>query len=517
MQENKLKKLPIGIQTFSEIVKENYIYIDKTRIALDLIENNKYVFLSRPRRFGKSLFLDTLKNIFLREKELFKNLYIYDNYDFIKKYPVINISFAAGRFENRGDLSERWDEILRENEENLDVKCDSKKYDRRCFRELIKKTYEKYNQKVVILIDEYDKPILDTIENSEISNDVKNELSNFYSVMKASDEYLRFVFLTGVSKFSKVSVFSGLNNIKDISLTEKYGDICGYTQNDIETSFLPYLDGVDLEKLKEWYNGYNFLGSDVYNPFDILLFISDNFKYRNYWFETGTPTFLIHLLRQKDYFIPELENLVVGEEIINSFDINNISLETILFQAGYLTIDECRVDEMDLIEYKLKVPNKEVRVSLNNMFIDYLTDDTHKLRKRQNIFKSLKNAKMEELKKTLISLFASIPYNNFVNNKIYEYEGYYASVIYAYFASLGIIIISEDVTNLGRIDMTIDINNRIYIIEFKTTKENALEQIKEKNYHQKYLDNNKEIILVGINFDREKKNISNFEWEVFNG
>ncbi len=518
MKENKLKKLPIGIQTFSKIVEGNYLYIDKTEIALDLIENNQYIFLSRPRRFGKSLFLDTLKNIFLGNKTLFKGLYIYDNYDFRNKYPVINISFAAGKFKNSEDLLDRWDEILKENEEKLDVKCESKKHDRRCFRELIKKAYEKDNRKVVILIDEYDKPILDTIEDSKISNDVRNELVNFYSVMKASDEYLKFVFLTGVSKFSKVSVFSGLNNIKDISLTERYGDICGYTQNDIETSFLPYLDGVDLEKLKEWYNGYNFLGSDVYNPFDILLFISDNFKYRNYWFETGTPTFLIHLLRQKNYFIPELENLLVGEEIINSFDINNINLETILFQAGYLTIDEMILSPLtETYKYKLKLPNKEVRLSLNNMLINYLTDDTHKLQKQENIIEALHYGNLENLKKTLISLFASIPYNNFTNNKIYEYEGYYASVIYAYFASLGIIIISEDVTNLGRIDMTIDINNRIYIIEFKTTNENALEQIKTMNYHQKYLDKNKEIILVGINFDKEKKNISNFEWEMVNG
>ncbi len=517
MKIQKLKKLPIGIQTFSEIVEGNYIYIDKTKIALDLIENNKHVFLSRPRRFGKSLFLDTLKNIFLGEKELFKGLYIYDNYDFREKYPVINISFAKAKFSSAKQLHEKIISILEYNQERLAVKCKKLENIDIYFEDIIIQAYKKYNQKVVILIDEYDKPILDTIEDSKISNDVRNELVNFYSVMKGSDEYLKFVFLTGVSKFSKVSVFSGLNNIRDISLENRYGDICGYTQNDIETSFLPYLDGVDLEKLKEWYNGYNFLASDVYNPFDILLFIQGGFNYKNYWFETGTPTFLIHLLRQKDYFIPELENLIVGEEIINSFDINNISLETILFQAGYLTIDECRVDEMDLIEYKLKIPNKEVRVSLNNMFIDYLTDDRSKLRKRQNIFRTLKNANMEELEKTLISLFASIPYNNFTNNKIYEYEGYYASVIYVYFASFGLRIISEDVTNLGRIDMTIDINNRIYIIEFKTTKENALKQIKAMNYHQKYLTENKEIILVGINFDREKKNISDFEWELING
>ena len=508
------KKLPIGIQTFSKIIDGNYLYIDKTKIALDLVENNQYVFLSRPRRFGKSLFLDTLKNIFQGNKELFKGLYIYDEYDFSNSYPVINISFAISKYTNKKDLDRRISSILKENQERLGITCHDLNDSAGCFRELIKKTYEKYNQKVVILIDEYDKPLLDTIENTDIAKEVRTELVNFYSVIKGSDEYLKFAFLTGVSKFSKVSVFSGLNNINDISLDKRYGDICGYTQNDIETSFLPYLDGVDFEKLKEWYNGYNFLNNNVYNPFDILLFIDKGKLYKNYWFETGTPTFLIHLLKQKDYFIPRLENLVVGEELVNSFDTEKIKLETILFQAGYLTIDECIIDQMDLFTYKLKIPNKEVRLSLNAMFVDYLTDDNSLLQRRQSIFKTLSEVNLGELKTTLISLFASIPYNNYTNNKIFEYEGYYASVIYSYFASLGIRITSEDVTNLGRIDMTMEVNNRIYIIEFKVNGNNALAQIKEKNYQQKYLDKKKEIILLGINFDKEKRNISNFEWEV---
>ena len=509
-----LKKLPVGIQTFSEIINDNYLYIDKTAIALDIIENNKYVFLSRPRRFGKSLFLDTLKNIFMGNKELFKDLYIYDKYDFSQKYPVINISFANGRFESREDLEERLVSILEENQKNLNLICKNTNDNAGCFRELIIKAYEKYNQKVVVLIDEYDKPLLDTITDTDTANDVKNGLVNFYSVIKGSDEFLRFAFLTGVSKFSKVSVFSGLNNIRDISLSQKYGDICGYTQNDIQTSFLPYLNGVDLEKLKEWYNGYNFLGSSVYNPFDILLFISEDFKYKNYWFESGTPTFLIHLLKQKNYFIPQLEHLVAGEELVNSFDIEKISLETILFQAGYLTIDESRVDEMDFIEYLLKVPNKEVRVSLNNLFIDYLTEDDNKLQRRKNIFNTLNSANLQELQNTLTSLFASIPYSNFTNNKIYEYEGYYASVIYAYFASLGVQIIAEDITNLGRIDITIKMKDFIYVVEFKVGDADALKQIKSKNYHQKYQNQEQDIFLVGINFDKETKNISNFEWEL---
>ncbi|MEA3333336.1 MAG: ATP-binding protein [Pseudomonadota bacterium] len=515
----KLKKLPIGIQTFSKIREDDFLYIDKTQIALDVIENNQYVFLSRPRRFGKSLFLDTLKNIFMGNKDLFKGLYIDDKYDFSRTFPVINISFAKGKFKNREQLKKKIISILEYSQKDFGVECKEPTSPDICFEDLIRKVYEKYQQKVVILIDEYDKPLLDTLEDPQIAGEMRDELVNFYSVIKGSDEYLRFAFLTGVSKFAKVSVFSGLNNIKDISLSEQYGDICGYTQHDIETSFLPYLEGVDFEKLKEWYNGYNFLGSNVYNPFDILLFISENFKYDNYWFETGTPTFLIHLLKQKNYFIPELENLTVGKELVSSFDVEKIALETILFQAGYLTIDKLILNPIsETYTYKLKIPNKEVRISLNNMMINYLTDDiSSKVKKQENIIYALFDADFAKLEQTLVSLFASIPYHNFTNNKIHQYEGYYASVIYAYFASLGLPIKTEDPTNLGRIDITLEVGGKIFIIEFKVTEEDALAQIKEKNYALKYTDEGKDIYLVGINFDRKKRNISRFHWEKFQG
>jgi hypothetical protein len=299
--------------------------------------------------------------------------------------------------------------------------------------------------------------------------------------------------------------------LKDISLSPDYGNICGYTQENIENEFLPYLDGVDLPKLKKWYNGYNFLKDDMYNPFDILLFIDNDFLYDNYWFATGTPTFLIKLIEKNNYFLPKLTNIKVGKTILDSFDIDNIDLEVILYQAGYLTINKMEIDEDDDILYQLKLPNLEVKKSLNQFIIYSLYKDTSLQNK--NISKALRSQNMDDLEKALTTMFTSIPYNNYVGNNILHYEGFYSSVIYVYFQSLGIDIIGEDVTNLGRIDLTLKINNYIYIIEFKVGDEDALQQIKEKKYHHKYINEDKDIYIIGINFDENKRNISKFEWE----
>jgi len=507
----QLQKLPIGIQTFSEIREENYLYIDKTHLALQMIESYKYIFLSRPRRFGKSLFLDTLKNIFEAKKEYFHNLAIEDKWDWSVSYPVIKISFAGGKLESRKDLEEKWAELLEINAQRLGLHCNDV-YDRKCFSSLIRETYKKYQQKVVILIDEYDKPILDNITNIEVAKSMRDGLVNFYSVIKDSDEYLKFAFLTGVSKFTKTSIFSGLNNIVDISLDEEYGDVCGYTQHDIETAFLPYLTGVDMEKLKSWYNGYNFLGSDMYNPFDILQFIAKKYKFKNYWFETGTPTFLIQLIQKQHYFLPALSNLRVDERLFNSFDIENLDIEVILYQSGYLTIDKIEIDEDDDIVYFLKIPNKEVRVSLAKNIIFSIYKDTSLHYKA--LSEILRERKLEALKNALTSMFASIPYNNFTKNDLANYEGFYASVIFIYLQALGFEIIGEDVTNKGRIDLTIIMENVIYIIEFKVDDiSNPLKQIKEKKYYEKYKNHHKDIYLIGIGFDTKTKNISQFQWE----
>jgi len=509
-----MKKLPIGIQTFSEIITKEYLYIDKTKEVYELVESGtKFYFLSRPRRFGKSLFLTTLQSAFEAKKEFFEGLYIYDKWDWNIKYPVIKISFA-GDLRSSESLRKTIIGMLKSNQRDLGVECEEIDNAGLCLKELIEKSYEKYNQQVVVLIDEYDKAILDNLDQMEVAKENREMIKGLYTILKDSEEYIKFAFLTGVSKFSKASIFSGLNMLKDISLDKKYGNICGYTQNDIETTILPYLDGVDLEKLKVWYNGYNFLKDDVYNPFDILLFISNEFMYDNYWFTTGTPTFLIKLIEKNNYFLPKLANITVGKEILDSFDIDNIELEVILYQAGYLTIDEIQIDEdLETIEYKLKLPNREVKTSFNNFIINYLLKQKDANIDKKNMIRALKSENLESFKLALESVFASIPYNNYTNNNIEVYEGFYASVVYVYLQSLGLDIVGEDVTNKGRIDLSVKINNLIYIIEFKVGKENALEQIKEKNYAQKYLHQDKNIYLVGINFDKEQRNISGFEWE----
>jgi len=505
-----MQKLPIGIQTFSEIREENYLYIDKTSLALELIENYKYAFLSRPRRFGKSLFLDTLRNIFEAKKELFEGLAIYDKWNWQESFPIIKIDWS-GSFKSLEETKSRALQILKNNQERLGVECEFQDSPSGCLEELIRKTSQKYNKRVVVLIDEYDKPILDNLNNPKLALENRDFLRGFYVMLKANDEFIRFAFLTGISKFSKANIFSGLNNISDISLKPKYATICGYTQENLENDFKEHLKGANLEQVKEWYNGYNFLGDKVYNPFDILQFIDNGFLFRNYWWESGNPSFLITLLKQKPYNIPELENITLGDELLNSFDIEQLRLEVLLFQSGYLTIDKFTNDPLfGINEYKLKVPNKEVNISLNRLFLDYLTTN---IKVDKKIVKALLEANLEEFKNIFSSLFASIAYNNYVKNQIGEYEGYYASVFYAYLAASGLTIVAEDVTSSGRIDITILLQDKVYIIEFKVGKESALTQIKEKKYYKKYLNQNKEIYLIGINFDKESRNIASFEWE----
>ena len=278
-----MKKLPIGIQTLSKIIEGDFVYVDKTEIAYNLLQKAGYYFLSRPRRFGKSLFLDTLKDIFEGRKELFKGLYIYDKWDWEVKYPVLRVSLGSGVHKSVQDLSENLLWVLKKAERDLGINCNKNLKPKQCFEHLLISAYEKYNQKVVVLIDEYDKPILDNITDEDVARQMRDAMKDFYGIIKDNDAYIQFVFITGVSKFSKMNLFSGLNNLEDITLNPNYGDICGYTHNDLLTVFKEHLQGVDMEKVRQWYNGYNYFGDKVYNPFDILLFISNKFKFSNYW------------------------------------------------------------------------------------------------------------------------------------------------------------------------------------------------------------------------------------------
>ncbi|MCI5178820.1 MAG: hypothetical protein D3911_05755 [Candidatus Electrothrix sp. AW3_4] len=391
-----MKKLPIGISTLSQIIEGGYVYIDKTREALELIENYKYVFLSRPRRFGKSLFLDTLAEIFSGNKELFNGLYIRNKYDFESR-PVIRMSFGGNR-----SVDELKAEILAnllENKERLQVTCrDSDDY-ALCFRQLIQGSYKKYQQGVVILIDEYDKAILDNLDQLDVALKCREILKRLYSQMKECDRYIRFVFLTGVSKFTKTSIFSGLNNLEDISLVPDFAQICGYSEKDVQQHFPLLMREVDFQKVTEWYNGYNFSGTRVFNPFDILLFIKNNYRFRSYWFETGTPSFLVKLIREKRYYIPNLEHLEADSSLINSFNIEDISLESVLFQSGYLTIDHVEnIFNNDI--YHLTFPNKEVRLAFNNYLIKSLLGDTRAFAKQKSLYRIFMDADLASLEDT---------------------------------------------------------------------------------------------------------------------
>ena len=503
-----MKKLPVGIQTFSKIIEGDYLYIDKTEVARSLIDSYQYVFLSRPRRFGKSLFLDTLKNIFEGRRELFRGLLIEEQWNWEVTYPVIKISFSGG-IHSRESLRKNLFYILNDNQERLAITCVEKEDPNQCFAELIKRASQKYQQKVVIVVDEYDKPILDNIEHIPEALAIRDGMRDFYTKIKENDEYLRFVFLTGVSKFSKVSLFSGLNNLEDISLNPDFGNVCGYTQLDLETTFVPYLEGVDMEQVKRWYNGYNFLGDKVYNPFDILLFIRNQRAFKNYWFETGTPRFLVELIKKNSYFIPKFNGLQVNESLVNSFDLENLNLETILFQTGYLTIK--RQLPLDVrFGYELGFPNMEVQMSFNDYILQSVTSVSENEPIRRELLALMNTGDIAGLEPVIKRLFASIAYNNYTNNDIERYEGFYASVLYACFASIGVDIIAEDVSNKGRIDLTLKVGGKIFLFEFKVTDGEPLEQIKRMKYYEKYSG---ERYLIGIVFDPKVRNVSRFEVE----
>ncbi len=470
------------------------------------------MFLSRPRRFGKSL-LDTLHNLFEGKQNLFADLAAEHTHDWSKTHPVIHIEFTEGNFRNEESLRLSIINAINENEKRLGVSAESPEPAIR-FPQLIRETAKKYNANVVILIDEYDKPILDNMDQPEMAILAREELKALYSAIKGNDAHIRFAFLTGVTKFSRVSVFSGINNVVDISLKPEFGTICGYTQNDLETLFAEYLQGANMDEVKLWYNGYHFMGEQVYNPFDILLFLDNDTLFKSYWFETGTPTFLVKLLRQHRFFLPDLSKITAGEELLTSFDIDNISPVPLLFQSGYLTIKEVR-RRGSFVSYTLGFPNLEVSAAFTNSLLDLFTETFLRNDIQRDLYFSLEDGNLEQFKSAIHALFASIPYQNYTNNDIAQYEGFYASVIFAWLSSAHLRITMEDSTNQGRIDMSVEMENTIYLIEFKVDipQQKALEQIKTKGYSEKYQTKGKKIVLIGIDFSSEEKNMVGFAWE----
>lgn len=368
-----MKRLPIGYSTLEDMLQNNCLYIDKTRFITQMVQGSKCYFLSRPRRFGKSLLLDTIKQAFLGNKPIFKGLYLENNWDWNTIYPVIHFNFAdASEYQSESRLISIINDTLKEHSQKYKIEIDYTRDYASCLNQLILGLYQKYNQQVVLLVDEYDKSMLDVIEYQEQLRTNRGILNGLYSCIKKNDGYLKFVFLTGVSKFSKAGIFSGLNNLDDITLDAQYADICGYTQANIENELSEYMQAgnVDLSELKKWYNGYNFLGVEeqrVYNPFDLLLFCKNNYTYDCYWFKTGTPSFLIKLFEKNNYFVPEiLEGATIDATDLDAFDLHDIPILALLFQSGYLTIKEQTTIGTNLA-YTLTYPNHEVKSSLNKI------------------------------------------------------------------------------------------------------------------------------------------------------
>lgn len=507
------KKLPIGIQTLAKIREDDtYYYVDKTDLAVKLIEQGSHYFLSRPRRFGKSLFLDTLKELFEGNAALFTGLYAEKHWNWSVKYPVLRFSFGGGVLGSVADLQASLHFQLSSHEEAYALPAEFPDTRSR-FQHLIRRLAQQSGQRVVILIDEYDKPILDRIEQPEIALEIREGLKDFYSVIKDSDEFVRFAFLTGVSKFSKVSLFSGLNNLNDITLDPAYGTICGYTDHDLDTVFSPELFELDRNEIRRWYDGYNWLGESVYNPFDLLLLFQKR-VFHPWWFETGTPTFLIKLLTKRQKFTPALENLIAPETLLSTFDVDTIPTEALMFQAGYLTIDRAEYfpGRLELI---LRYPNQEVRTALNNSLLTVLCGGASvPYPQISRLYRLLLANDLAGMKELFQAFFATIPHDWYRNNPITQYEGYWASVFYSYFAALGLDIILEDVTNQGCIDMTVKLNGHTWLFEFKVVelvpKGKAIEQLRERNYAQKYLGSGS-VHLVGVEFSKDERNIVGFD------
>lgn len=508
-----MKNLPVGIQTFRDIVNEGFLYVDKTRDIYTLVNTGgKYFFLSRPRRFGKSLLISVLEEIFCGNKELFKGLYIYDKIEW-EKYPTIRIDFSLISSDNSEELKSSlmaWiDEVAEKQGIILRKKLLTDK-----FTELISKLNERSGKKIVVLIDEYDKPIIDHITDVQTASNNRDVLRNFYKILKGCDEHLKFVFLTGVSKFSQTSVFSGLNNLYDITADGRFSTMLGIREDELRYYFKEHIKamaetlnlGQDdlLSKIKHWYNGYSWDGKNfVYNPFSLMLAFS-KMKITNYWFQTGTPTFLLKLLKEQEHDFKDFDNTEVIEDAFGSYDVESIDPIVLLFQTGYITIKNTKPIE-EGIQLTLGYPNFEVKQSFLSYLMGYITsiNASEVALTVRDLANTLRQGDIEDFITKLKTLIAGIPYT-----LLEDRESSYHLLCYVLGKLIGLNLAGEVITNRGRIDLVIEVSKKLYVIEFKYGQgkglaNKAIEQIKSKKYYEKYMDKLKDIYLVGIAFSRE--------------
>ena len=507
-------KYPIGIQNFGEIRRDGYVYVDKTALVYKMVSEGKYYFLSRPRRFGKSLLLSTIDAYLSGEKELFKGLAIEQLEQDWTEYPILRLDLNSREYKDESSLVAELNRHLEGWEKRYGDEYKDRAVEER-FLHVITKVYEQTGKRVVILVDEYDKPLLQAIGNEELQTAYCNTLKAFYGVLKTCDRYIRFAFLTGVTKFGKVSVFSDLNNLNDISMSPKYHNICGITEQELVGYFSDSIDQLAtnykidrfecLEKLRESYDGYHFeeKSEGLYNPFSVLNTFYNN-KFGSYWFETGTPTYLVELLQRFDYNLDEMSNAEVTADVLNGIDSSSLDPIPVIYQSGYLTI---KGYDTEFGEYKLGFPNEEVEVG----FIKYLAPFYLSKRQGRSSFdvrkfiEDVQTGKVEQFCKRLKTLFADTPYE-----LVKDLENHYQNIVWVVFKMLGFYSQAEYHTSEGRIDLVVSSSQYRYVMEFKLdgTAQQAMQQIKSKEYGLPFSMDEKKTYLIGMNFDSTTRNIA---------
>ena len=519
---------PIGIQTFAKLRENDFSYVDKTAYVYRLVSQGSCYFLSRPRRFGKSMLLSTLKTYFLGKKEEFEGLAISKLEKEWKPYPVLHLDLSAEQYNTKEALTSRLN-ILLERWEKMycDDNYDSLTTAARFERVIMEAAERSPQKKVVILIDEYDKPLLEAIGKPELQEEYRQILKAFYSNIKSCDEYIRFAMLTGVTKFSHLSIFSGLNNLNDISLDPRYAAICGFTQQELESTFSESIDEFAealkvsrtemLGLLKKHYDGYHFsedLSVNVYNPFSILNAFDAN-ALKPFWFATGTPTFLYKQMKENRTNLLDLEKLeLTASQFDAPFDSMN-SVLPLLYQSGYLTI---KGYDPDAWLYTLGFPNTEVKVGFLENFLVYMTggsDNSEGFASR--FYVSLMKHDIEGAMRLMQSFFASIPYLDHGNNDLDEltrFEAYYEVLMYVVFSIFNCRVFTQVKTALGRADVVVFMKDATYVMELKVggTAQEALEQINSNDYAIPYQGTGLPVVKIGIGFSREKRTVS--EWMI---
>ena len=505
------------MQSFEAVRKANYLYVDKTKHLERLVTTNKYYFLSRPRRFGKSLFLSTLEAYFLGQKELFKDLYIETVEKQWTEYPVIYLDLNSGIYTTEEELYRVLNYPMQRLEQKYSIDVKEPSLSVR-LKNIVLTAFEQTGKQVVILVDEYDKPLISTLDNEELHNKYKTILKGVYSILKECDKYIRFGFLTGATKFSKISLFSDLNNLMDISLDENYTDICGITEEEIKTNFKEHLQAFAekenttkediLSQLKAMYDGYHFSKNtdvDIYNPFSLINSLTRR-EFENYWFQTGTPTFLIKLLQENDYDLKDLSEGKITAKDLTSKESMLSAPVALFYQSGYLTIKDYNKKSG---AYKLGYPNKEVEES----FLDFIlpkymhTNENASFSYVEKMYENLENGEIEDFLKTMKTFFASVPYD-----LIKDTENHYQTVIFIICKLIGFIVEAEYKIVNGRIDMIVRTDNFLYLFEFKFDKsaKEALEQIDSKDYPLAFQQDERKLYKVGVNFSSQTKNIDEY-------